>query len=262
MATEQRMRAAVMRAAAALLLSCTLVGLGCGSTGARRLPSTTAASYHAGRDLVWAVAPLVNESGTSTVDALAVTDALAQRIQRVHGLSAVPLDRTLRAMRGLGSTRLDTPAQARELARALGADAIVVGAVTAYGPYDPLQIGLALALYPVSDASEANDPGSKLDPRALAAAPTDYTLPANGWAPADAPASAFAHHYDAGDFELQIAVRAFAEGRHEPTSPMGWKRFMASMPLFTQFACHHATERLLIQEARRIDAVAAAADEP
>lgn len=208
-----------------------------------------------GRAALWAVAPLHNETGVSVVDPLDVTDRLARQVHSVQGLDVIPVNRTLAAMRALGMADVASPADARRLAEALGADAIVVGTMTAWDPYNPPKIGLSLALF-------ARD-GS---PMVMAPAPTtageapetfSWETSARDTTPAaarfsDEPVATASQHLDASSHEVQVAVKTYASGRHETVSALGWRRYLASMPLYTDFATFRLTERLLDEERRRV----------
>jgi len=219
-----------------------------------RLPQSNYAPYQTRGDVLWAVAPLRNESGTSAVDPLATTDELVEALQQVEGIRALPVNRTLAAIRASGVEEIDSPAKAKEVAASLNADAVVVGTITAWNPYDPPEFGLNLALYAVSDAMRAADRegGPRVDPRAIQAAPTDYTLPRGEPARDEEPLSTASEHLDGANHEVQRAVRAYAEGRHDPDGPMGWRRYLASMSLFTEFACQRLAARLLDAERIRL----------
>lgn len=201
-----------------------------------------------GGERLWAVAPLRNESGTSTVDPLAVSDALTAAVQEVRGLRALPLNRVLDAMRVLDLGVIDSPEQAQALAEALGVDALLLGSVTAWDPYDPPAIGLSLALY---ERPGATIGGEELDPRRLTYQPSEYTyFPRSSRA--GAPASSVAQHLDASNHAVLARVRAYATGRHDPELPYGWRRYLASMDLYTRFAAHHAVGSLLARERLRL----------
>ena len=102
-------------------------------------PRALQAPYDASKgEVLWAVIPLRNESGTTIVDELVVTDKLIGAIEEVRGLRCLPLDRTLAAMETLELRSVRTPGEARQLAQALGADAVVAGNITAYDPYTPI----------------------------------------------------------------------------------------------------------------------------
>ena len=202
---------------------------------------------------VWAVAPMRNESGTSAVDPMRVSDALVAQLQQVRGIQVLSLNRTIATMRSIGLATIESQADAANLAQELGVDAIVVGTITAYDPYEPVQLGLALALLAPNGSpiiGNADAPNT-VDPYALQAVGSDFGLPFGGGANAG-PLSVVAIHYDGANHDVQLATRRFANGRSESISAMGWEQYLASMRLFTKFACYDATARLLWQEHERL----------
>jgi len=252
MTTEQHMLFSLRTALLALVSFMTIIG-GCAGEKLREPRPLTWPHAVPGETTLWAVAPLRNESGAGFFDPLLVTDALANQVQQVRGINVLPTNRVLGAMRTLGMQAVDSPESALRLAEALEVDAILVGSITAYEPYEPLQFGMSLAIFRPSDGP----PRGRIDPRALQAAASDYGLfmSADGSA---GPSSFVAEHLHGANHEIQIAARAYADGRHDPSSAMGWRRYLKSMTLFTEFACYHLTERLLdaerIRQARTVAA--------
>ncbi len=200
-----------------------------------------------GGDRLFAVVPPRNESGTSSADVLRIADALAASITEVEGLRALPTNRVLDAMRALEIGVIDDPSQARALAEALGVDALVLGSLTAYDPYDPPVLGLSLAIYERTGVSG----GSGFDPRILSRQATEYAyFPRSSRA--DAPSSSVALHLDGRNHAVLQRVRAYARGRHDEDSALGWRRYLASMDLYERFAAHAAIEALLDKERGRL----------
>src|SRR6185369_9689416 len=119
-------------------------------------------------ETLWAVAPLANESGVSTLDASKVSDALAGAVGQARGMGAIPVNRVFAAMAAKNITFIRTPQDARIVADALGVDGLIVGSVTAYDPYDPPKLGLNLALF-----QREKPEASSLDPKALQRSYTD-----------------------------------------------------------------------------------------
>lgn len=197
-------------------------------------------------DVLWAVVPPVNESGTSLVNALAVGDALVAAVTEIQGIAALPVNRSLAAMRGLGMERITTPEQVRQLAEAMGVDGVVVSSITAWDPYDPPVIGLTLALYARSGAMRGQAPVD-FDPKALAAAASDAEFLARS-SFGSGPASVAMEHLDARNHQTQMYVREFAQGRSDSASALNWRIYFASMELYTQFAAYHGVRRLLENE--------------
>lgn len=231
-------------------------------------PRTLWAPPYGETDSLWAVAPLNNESGTTLFDPLQITDQLVGQIERVEGVRAIPLNRTLGAMQSLKLSRVSSPQDARALAEALGVDAVLVGTITGYDPYNPPKFGLTLALFARPGALE---PGRKspsdderfqaslADPVTLQTAPVEVGLPRAEWL--DRPLSVSSAQLDGADQGVQAAAKEYAIGRSETVSALGWRRYLASMRLFTDFACFHMTERLLEAEARRVGPAVAAQSE-
>lgn len=215
-----------------------------------------APSYPAfgGRAPLWAVAPLRNESGVSVVDPLALTDQLVRQVHAVEGLDAIPLNRTIAAMRALRMNDVTSPGDARRLAEALGADAIVVGSLTAWDPYNPPKIGMSLALY----APDRSPLVSRVSAAGTPEYPETFTwetsardiAPGPGFS--DEPVSTASEHLDAASHGVQMLVKTFASGRHETVSALGWRRYLASMPLYADFATFRLMDRLLHEERLRV----------
>ncbi len=229
----------------------TLVG-GCAMMGHKKPeltpPLATMAPYDIAQgEVLWAVVPLANESGTELVDPLLVSDKLVAAAEEVEGVRTVPLNRTLVAMRALEISRVTNPGQIRKLASAMGVDGVLVGSITAWDPYDPPTLGLSLALY-VNPGRMAD---GSLDTRALSKSPTD-TAPGAQSSYASRPASVVSAHLDARDHAVLAKLKDYAMGRHDPASALGWHRYTASMDLYTQFAAHELVAELLDKERARI----------
>lgn len=237
--------AAAQRAVMATSLAAGLLLVGC--AGRREVltpPSVLVAPYDSvAGDVLWAVTPLANESGASVVDPAQVTDQVIAAITEANGLQAVPLNRTIAAMRALELPRISTPGEAQQLAQALGVDGIVVGSITAYDPYDPPRLGLTLALFGRDGAMEPR-PDLLDNPRLFAMQATDARQAGlTGYD--DKPLAVAARHLDARDHDVLIRLRQYAEGRSDPTTALGWRVHTASMELYTKFAAQALVGELL-----------------
>ncbi len=232
---------------------------GCQPKDRFAIPTTQTSPYRERGEVVWAVAPLRNESGTSVVDPMEVADELVNQLHEVRSISVVPLNRTIAAMRTLGMASVDSPAEANRLADALGVDGIVVGTITAWDPYDPPEIGMSLALYGRGEVMQADSWGGYIDPRGLQASPTDYQLTSSSRPGVNEPLSSASAYLDGANHEVQMAVRAFAEGRHQEDTSLRWRVYLASMPLFTRFTCNRLVAQLLDAERLRLAQVTASA---
>jgi hypothetical protein len=221
---------------------------GCGSTKPQLIPPhTLAAPYDATHgEVLWAVVPLRNESGTSLLDTAEVSDKVVAAASQVRGVRCLPLNRTIATMRTLKMTELTSPADIKRLATEMGADGMIVGSITAWDPYDPPKLGLALALY--SRSATMDRPGTDgLDTRKLEYQATDYQyFPRSSFD--SAPASVVSEFLDGKNHEVLIRVKEYAAGRHDPGSALAWRRYLASMDLFSEFAAWHTVGRLIDHE--------------
>ncbi len=200
-------------------------------------------------DVLWAVVPLANESGVSLVDTLAVSDSLCYTVGQVRGLAAVPMNRTLAVMNAKGMVGIRSPQEAKDLATALGVDGLIVGTITAWDPYNPPKIGLTLVLH-AKDGSLGTERKGWVDPKKLSGAYNEPLTAENQ--SKDRPAAVVSEHLDAASHEVLMDLQAYARGRHDKESALGWKRYTASMELYTQFASYWTVRRLLEEERLRL----------
>lgn len=233
---------------ALVLCGCCAIAGGCAGKPKDQLvaPKPVLAPYNTARgDVLWAIVPLRNESGTSLIDVLEVSDQVAAAAAQVKGIRVVPVNRTIAAMRALKMSELTSPMEAKRLASELGADGLLVGSITAWDPYRPT-VGLALALY-ARDGALSQLSGDAVDVERLRFAPTDYQyFPRSAFA--DAPASVVSEYLDGKNHQVLMDVQQYATGRHDPNTALGWRRYTASMPLFTEFAAWHTVGRLIEHE--------------
>lgn len=109
-----------------------------------------------------AVAPFINLSAERAVDGRRFALAYHAELQKIPGYQVIPVGVTEQAMTDMGLD-LDSPEDALRLAEALGADAVVIGAVTDYTPYYPPRIGLQVSWY--APEPWRFSPGIPTDPR-------------------------------------------------------------------------------------------------
>ncbi|QOJ01488.1 MAG: hypothetical protein HRU70_13735 [Phycisphaeraceae bacterium] len=212
-------------------------------------PGMSVAPYDTSRgDVVWAVVPLRNESGTSAVDALGMSDLVVSAAEQVRGVRCLPLNRTIETMRALQMPAVRTPGEAKTLAAAMGADGVIVGSVTAYDPYTP-SLGLSLGLFARGGAMfvRGGDWEQNLNTKALS---VRITEPEAGSRSMDGGGmvSSVSEVLDAKNHQVLMDVRSYALGRHQETDALGWRRYTASMPLYAEFASSHMVSRLVGKE--------------
>ena len=198
---------------------------------------------------VWAVVPLRNESGTTAVDELELSDTLVATITQARGLRALPLNRSLDAMRALEMAHPQTPADLDRLARTLGADGVIVGSITAYDPYEPI-LGLSLGLYarPGALAQPGSPDDFDIDTQQLRPQPTEYDYFGTQRASGRGPASSVMLVLDGRDHDVRMRVRRYAQGRGASVSSLGWERHLRSMPEYERFVAFEVVGQLLQRE--------------
>lgn len=213
---------------------------------------TTARSPYPSRPTpaIWAIAPLRNESGTSACDPLALTDKVAQAAAQVRGLRVLPLNRTLEAMRASEMPEVASPADAVKLAGDLGADGIIVGSITAYDPYNPPTIGLNLVLIPRPGRLAKRDPKPMDHMELRYQSRGDAALTSSPWI--GGVASSISIVLDGKNNQVLGDLRTYAMGRSEGRSALGWRRFLASIDLYSEFAAWHAVTALVDEEWLRL----------
>ncbi len=253
MTSAQTMQVSMVRPLVAALVTTALaLGAGCASDRDRlTAPSIHTAPYDTSHgEVLWAVAPLRNESGTSLVDEMAISDEIVAAAAQVRGVRCLPLNRTIIAMRALEMESVDTPEDLKTLAMEMGVDGILVGSITAYDPYTPPTLGISLALY--ARAGHLETEGTEaLDTRQLTFQPTDYQYFVNSNFD-DAPASVISEVLDARGHDVQMRIQSYAMGRTENISALGWRRYTVSMVLYTKFVAWHAVGRLVDHERLRL----------
>ncbi len=241
-----------MTSAQAMLIAALLAAVSChlvGCTTLRRDPAANALHSPYPSRRLWAVAPLRNESGSLHADGLRLADLLAQQLETASNLDVLPVNRTLAAMESLRVAQLTSRQDVMRLLQALGADGIVVGTITAYDPYDPPKLGIAIELY----TTQAIEHLDHLALRRLAAAATDEgaQLPRSDLT--NQPVAIVSAFLDAGDPATRLKLQRFAESRG-PVDKVAqeWHRYRISMDLYSEFVSYVTSWRLLDAERRRM----------
>jgi len=238
-------RIAVARRARWPLIALLLVS-GCGPRLTN--PAVLEAPYP--REQLWAVAPFANESGASVVDSVAMTDTFAQEAHQVRGINTIPVNRVIKAMRTLQMDSVSTHGDALTLMNVLKLDALVVGTITAYDPYRPMTLGMAVHLY----ARPAPGPPHGMNPRALTRATSGHAAPGELGPPR--PVAQAAGVFEAANHHTLKQLKAFASGRNEPDSAYGDDIYLVSMDLYAHFVCYRLLHDLFVEERTRLTPVA------
>ncbi len=197
-----------------------------------------------------AVAPALNFSGSRDFDADIVADIMASELSHVDGFVVIPVSRALSVLAQQGRDRIQTPAQAIEVMQALGAEAILVFAITEYDPYEPPIVGITAQIY-----GSAYDPGfTRLDPIQASRAPTP--MGGRTVAAPDEPVAQSSQVFNAAHEPVVRALKTFARLRGADDSAFGWEKYLVSQQHYLRFCCQ-ATIKELVQSGFGQDVVTA-----
>lgn len=229
------------------LLGSMLVLAGCGYE--KRVEPVLVANNRLGR-MVIAVAPAMNLSGAADFDPNRFADVMASELSYVQDVSVVPVSRVLGVLNAQGADGIESPQHALELVELLGADALLVFAVTEYDPYDPPSIGISAQLY----GAQPGPGGGTVDPVALSRQAGSTSAAA---AVSRGPILAQTQRvFDASHASVVRELRDFARHRSAGDSPYGWRKFVVSQRDYMRFCCYATIQTLV---SGRDDPVLAAA---
>jgi hypothetical protein len=190
------------------------------------------------RPLVIAVAPALNHSGSTEFDGVRVADLMVSELGQFGGVKTLPVNRVLAQLYDRRAERVESSEEALELARRLGADRMLVFAITEYDPYQPPVVGITAQLYgPASRSSERS--GETTD---NAQEPGD-----RAW-----PSAEVQRVFNGQDQAVQREIQAFARRRDGGGSPHGWRLFLASQEEFLRYCCHSVLRELIRQEVAHV----------
>ena len=203
---------------------------------------------------VWAVAPAVNLSGEEGVDPLLQADLLYGRLQNVHGITAVPVNRVAEAYLVLGIGGISSPADAAQVCEVLGVDALVVPSVTLYSPYDPPTMGASLQVFAATGGALRSGRLAGADAvrglsRTASADSAEQMLPPPGTAGSQMVQQVGV--FDARDGSVRRAADRYAHGRHDPEGPGGGRDVFLVMDRYAGFVYHALLADLMDEIARR-----------
>jgi hypothetical protein len=167
-------------------------------------------------------------------------------------------------MQDRGWQYIARPDQAQQLIRSLGADALLVGTITAYDPYDPPKLGVALELYFNPRAERQRQ---TLDVRKLSKSARGHEVVPGSLLRADRPTTVVSGFFDAADPSVREALQRYAGKRVVSMDRQGLdglnpfnnddKRlattlYRISMDLYSQFVSYELSRRLLRAESVRL----------
>ncbi len=178
-----------------------------------------------------AVAPAVNMSGSTDFDPNRFADQMASELGFADRITVIPVSRVLGAMAVQGRDQVTSREQALELAELVGADAILVFAVTEYDPFDPPRIGITAQLFGVMPWHGLGDPPEN-SARGQLLAQTQRV-------------------FSGANADVVGEIQDFAALRDSDGSPYGWRRYVVAQQGFMRYCCH-ATIRSLLSGDRSV----------
>jgi len=194
-------------------------------------------------DTVIAVAPALNFSGSAQFDPVQVADLMASELSELPRMGVIGVSRVLAVLAEQGVDRIQSPEHALQVCERLGADAIVVFAVTEYDAYTPI-VGLAAQLYGPRPKSPQLDP--------VATSRMARPFPVVSQKEALRPWAQTQRTFHAEHEDVRCDLRRYAETRSAGRSPYGWKKYLASQTWYLRFCCHAVVCDLTQQSEARL----------
>lgn len=187
---------------------------------------------------VWAVAPVINDSGQKSVDPILQWDLIYKKLQSVEGLTVIPVNKLVDVLNSLGIERVQSAEQAALICDVLGADALLIPTVTIYDPYDPPKMAASLNLFRRGGYRRPMN----VDIRELARRAAPATMPS----PRPAPGFVqVVRVFDSADGSTRAAVLQYAQGRIDPTEPYQQRIYLVEMDRYAGFVYHALITELL-----------------
>ncbi len=200
-----------------------------------------------------AVAPALNFTGADEFDPVAVADLMSSEMSSIPGLGVIGPNRVMAILVEQGARRIQSPEHALQIAERVGAESILVFAITEYDAYTPV-VGLAAQLY-------AKQPGAPyLDPVAASRMARPFPVPDRQ--DTLIPVAQVQRVFNAEHDDIRRDVKTYAKSREAKDSPYGWEKYLKSQQLYLRFCCYAVADELMQQQGRgAVMALAADAEE-
>jgi len=198
------------------------------------------------RSLTVAVAPALNHSGSKDFDPIRMADIMVSELTFIPGVRVIPLNRTLAQLEAGGRTRIESPAHALQIMDRLGADGIVVFAITEYEPYNPPSLGISAQLFGYGPG-----PRGGFDP----VASSRQSAPFEAGTYPQLPRAEYQRVFLGSNHKVVAEVKRFARVRDANGSAHGWRKFLASQEHYWRFCLHKTASDLIKQEVAHVEAL-------
>lgn len=197
---------------------------------------------------VWAIAPIINESGSAHASGLVFADHLARQLENASNIDVLPVNRVLAVMESQRMAGVRGPGDVQQLLKLLGADYLVVGTITAYDPYDPPKMGVAIELY----ASPRVEEVRLVNLRRLSSASTDRDITPAAYVDVSRPVSLASGYFDAADPGVREKLQRYGRERSQADGEASsWRLYRINMNLYSEFVSYVMSWRLLESERLR-----------
>ncbi len=170
-----------------------------------------------------AIMPFLNHSGSTAINTMALTDSFFTELQLAQRVEVVAVNRVLAAMEQLKMNAVESPADVSLLAQELQVDAVIVGQVMGYDPYDPPRIEIRLQIYEKSQLNQQEPIG--VHPGEIARAGTTFFL-APGYQLS--PSKQITRVVDANNKETIEKIKEYAKIYSNLNDPAGWQTYLTS----------------------------------
>jgi hypothetical protein len=185
-----------------------------------------------------AVAPAFNVSGAK-LDTNRIADLMASELSYAANVNVLPVSRVLAVLVDQNKSRVESPSHAMEIMRILGADAILVFAVTEYDAYEPPIVGISAQIY----GTRRSDKPTGFDPVAFGrlGAPPRGAFRGTSMDPIAQSDRVF----DASHERVRSEIKRFSKIRSADESPYGWRKYLASQQHFIRFCCYQTIRSMI-----------------
>lgn len=191
-----------------------------------------------------AVAPALNFTGQADFDPIAVASLMTSELSHQPGIGVVGVSRVLAMLAEDGVDRIHSPEHAVRVCERLGADAILVFAITEYDPYTPV-VGMAAQLYGSPPPAEMFDP--------VTTSRLARPFPVVTGDEAVRPWAQVQRIFHAENPDIRRKLEAYAKCRSSDDSPYGWKKYLVSQQWYLRFCCDVVIHNLLHESSKGSD---------
>lgn len=214
--------------------------LGCGWFGCSHgdANNTTRGALYVTRPITIAVAPALNHSGSLAFDEVKIADLMASELGSVRGLRVIGVNRVLAVLADQGVDQVQSAEHALAICERLGADVVLVFAITEYDAYTPV-VGMAVQLFGPRSRAPMLDP--------VATSRMARPLPVDPRQEATRPWGQVQRTFNAAHEAVRDEVKDYAKTHGADQGPYRWRKYLASQELYVRYCCYATARELMVQ---------------